>query len=200
MLTTLPAATILPAPALPATLTLPLTSTVPPGPPPSTIDPLCPDTERACNEPDTLTASRTACFTVAALRSMVPPFARILPETSTSAWPFGATALVGTATCRKPSPYRSSVACSPEPSATFPSGTLMVPAFDTEPPNSATKPPGAVEIVPWFDTAAEAPLPRKFRLPALKLLSAMPSVEATKPPPTFTLPDGVMAMPLGLTR
>ena len=50
------------------------------------------------------------------------------------------------------------------------------------------------------ETPAEAPLPAKLRLPLLKSLSAMPSVEATKPPPTRTAPVGVIAIPFGLTR
>ena len=42
-------------------------------------------------------------------------------------------------------------------------------------------------------------LRRKFSLPAVKSALAMSSVEATNPPPTRTVPEGVMAMPFGLT-
>ena len=55
-------------------------------------------------------------------------------------------------------------------------------------------------IRPAFDTLAEAPLPvNRLRAPR-NSASVMPSVEATKPPPTLTVPVPVMAMPLGLIR
>ena len=98
------------------------------------------DTE---NSPGTLTALRIACATVAALSCTDPPAARTLPETSTSAWPSAVLVFVGTATWRKLSPVRFSVACSPEPIATLPSGTETTPEFETVPPSKPTKPPGA---------------------------------------------------------
>ena len=54
-------------------------------------------------------------------------------------------------------------------------------------------------MVPSLRTAAEAPLPVKLRLPAMKSWSVVFSVEATKAP-VLTVPDLVMAMPFGLTR
>ncbi len=47
---------------------------------------------------------------------------------------------------------------------------------------------------------AEAPSPVKAILPARKSASVMSSVEATKPPPVWIEPCGVMAIPFGLTR
>jgi len=184
----------------PETESFPEIVTSPPAPPSSTMLPLRPETERADNDPETLTASRTACCAVAALISMRPPAARTRPATSTSAPPLAAVAAVGNATCRKPSPVGSRVACSPEPRPTLPSGTLIEPALATVPPMRPTKPPRAAEIVPALLTAAEAPLPVQVRRPALKSALAMSRVEATKPPPTWTVPLGVIAMPLGLTR
>ena len=94
-----------------------------------------PETVRASTTPDMLTAWRAASRTAAALSSTVPPSALIKPELLTSA--LLPSALVGTETCRKPSPERSSVAFSPEPSPTLPSGTLIEPALSTLPPISA---------------------------------------------------------------
>ena len=186
---------------LPAdTLSLPVTVTLPPAPPPSTIAPERPETERAESVPETFTTSRMACLTVAALSSIDPPAAVIRPETSTSALRLPVVAAVGAATCMKPSPLMSRVIDSPEPSPTLPSGTLILPAFETVPPSSPTKPPLPTLILPALLTAAELPLPVNVRLPAMKSLSPIASVEATKPPPTSTDPLEVIAMPFGLTR
>ena len=81
------------------------------------------------------TALRAASTAVAALMMTLPPGALMVPELLISA-PLPPAA-VGNATCRKPSPEKSSVALSPEPSPTLPSGTKIRPAFDTEPPSSA---------------------------------------------------------------
>nr|WP_316170072.1 MULTISPECIES: hypothetical protein [unclassified Bradyrhizobium] len=124
----------------------------------------------------------------------------ILPAMSMIALPSAVVDLVGSATCRKPSPVGLSVIASPAPSPTRPSGTVIVPLLDTVPPISPTNAPLAPEIAPALLTAAEAPLPVKIRRPALKSALPMSSVEATKPPPTCTDPVGVIAMPLGLTR
>ena len=77
---------------------------------------------------------------------------------------------------------------------------MIVPEFETLPPIRPTTPPGPVMIVPSLLTAAEAPEPVNFSLPFLKSLSVIASVEATKPPPTLTVPLLVIAMPFGLTR
>ena len=155
--------------------------------------------EEAEISPEILTVFRTACAAVAALISIRPPAAAALPETSIKGCPLVPEA-VGIATCKKPSPLRSSVACSPEPRPILPSGALIDPGLETVPPSKPTRPPKPVVIEPAFVTLAEAPRPVKWRLPELKSLLEMPSVEATKPPPTLTAPDGVKAMPLGLTR
>src|SRR5450755_1282105 len=76
----------------------------------------------------------------------------------------------------------------------------MVPPLETVPPIRPMKALDPPEICPALLTAAEAPLPEKFRLPALKSALPISRVEATKPPPTCTEPVGVIAMPLGLTR
>ncbi len=149
-------------------LSVPETLTAPPGPPERVIDPFCPDTEFAVTTPDRLTASRIAVATVAALSSTVPPAAAILPELLTSAWPSAVVAPVGTATCRNPPPFRSSVAASPEPRPTRPSGTEIVPEFAVVPPMSPTNPPGPAVIVPAFPTGADAPFPVKLRFPPIK--------------------------------
>ncbi len=104
------------------------------------------------------------------------------------------------ATWRKPSPVRSSVACSPEPRPILPSGASITPELATLPPISPTKPPLPVLMAPELKTCAEAPGPLKFRTPELKSPLERPSVEAMNPPPTLTAPEGVIAMPLGLTR
>ena len=142
-------------------------------------------------------ALRTALAAVAALIATEP--ALTAPETSISALPSALLALVGNATCKKPSPSKSSVACSPEPSATLPRGALMSPELETVPPSRPTKPPGPVVIVPSLLTAAEAPPPVKFSLPLLKSRSEIASVEATNPAPVFTTPERVINTPLGLT-
>ena len=54
-------------------------------------------------------------------------------------------------------------------------------------------------MVPALVAAAEAPVPVKVRLPAMKSSSPMFSVEATKPA-ALTTPVEVMAIPLGLIR
>ena len=164
------------------------------------IEPPLARAEATESEPGTLTALRIACATVAALSCTDPPAALTLPDTSTSAFPSAVFVFVGTATCKKLSPVRFSVACSPDPIATLPSGTETTPEFETVPPRSPTKPPGPAWIEPAFETPADAPLPMKLSLPLLKSLSAIPSVEATKPPPVWTAPVGVIAIPLGLTR
>ena len=122
------------------------------------------------------------------------------PETSISPLPLAAFEAVGTATCMKPSPLTSSVTDSPEPRPTLPSGTRIIPEFETVPPISPTKPPLPAEILPALLTDAEWPLPLNLRLPFMKSLSSVPSVEPTKPPPTLTIPVLVIAMPFGLTR
>ena len=106
------------------------------------IEPPLARADATVSSPGTLTASRIARATVAALSCTNPPAALTLPETSTSAWPSAVFVFVGTATWRKLSPVRFSVACSPEPIATFPSGTETTPEFETVPPSRPTKPPG----------------------------------------------------------
>ena len=82
-----------------------------------------------------LIAFRAASRAVAADMMMLPPFAFILPLFWIRA--VVPPAVVGTPTCRKPSPEKSSVATSPEPIATLPRGTLMYPELATVPPMSA---------------------------------------------------------------
>ena len=197
---TRPRATIWPAPDRPDAVTLPEIRTVPPGPPPNTMAPLRPDTERAETVPEMFTASRTALAAVAAEISTRPPRAEIFPETLISGVPSLSVAVSGTATWRNPRPVGSSVACDPAPRPTRPRGTEILPSFDTEPPSRPTKPPSPVVIVPAFDTPLGGVADEKVSLPDSKSLSLMPSVEATKPPVTLTAPVLVMAMPLGLTR
>ena len=176
----------------------PETVTVPPAPPPSTMAPERPLTVRASTTPVRLIACRATSRAVAALISTRPPFALIRPLCWMSA--FSPADPEGTSTSRKPSPEMSRVARSPAPRPTFPSGTLIVPAFSTEPPSRAAYPPGPTSMLPWLTTAAEVPVPVKLRRPAAKSSSLMPSVDATKPPPALTVPLGVIMMPLGLTR
>src|SRR3546814_13994879 len=76
------------------------------------MEPLWPEIERACTVPEMLTALRAASRAVAAEMITLPPLALIVPEFLTSA--SSPPALVGTATCKKPSPEKSSAACSPE--------------------------------------------------------------------------------------
>ena len=184
----------------PAAESRPVAETSPPAPPLRMIEPPTARAEATESEPGTFTALRIACATVAALSSTLPPAATTLPETSINALPSAVLAFVGTATCRKLSPVRLRVACSPEPIPTLPSGTDTTPEFATVPPTRPTKPPGPASIEPALETPADAPFPVKLRLPLLKSRSAMPSVEATKPPPTWTAPVGVIAIPFGLTR
>ena len=99
------------------------------------MSPLLPATPRASIVPDMLMAWRAMSRAAAAESCTVPPRAEILPLLLTSG--LVPSALVGIATCRKPSPEMSSVACSPEPSATLPIGTLMTPELATVPPISA---------------------------------------------------------------
>ncbi len=195
-----PLIAIAPPFARPEASSRPVPATFPPAPPVRMIEPPLERAEATESSPGTLTASRIAFATVAALSCTDPPAARTLPETSISAWPSAVLALVGTATCKKLSPVRFSVACSPEPIATFPSGTDTTPELATVPPMRPTKPPAAASIEPALTTPAEAPAPTKLRLPLLKSLSAIPKVEATKPPPTRTAPVLVIAIPFGLTR
>ena len=119
----------------PVALSRPETLTLPPAPPPMKIEPDWPPMVRAWTRPEMLTALRAASRAVAALMMMLPPLALMVPELLISA-PLPPAA-VGNATCKNPSPEKSSVALSPEPSPTWPSGTIMRPAFDTEPPSSA---------------------------------------------------------------
>ena len=116
--------------------TRPLTRTVPPLPPPSTMVPLRTETERASATPDRLIACRAAFLAVAAFISIRPPSAEIRPEFFTSAL-WSPSSAEGSVTCRKPSPDRSSVARSPAPSPIRPRGALIVPALSTRPPISA---------------------------------------------------------------
>ena len=113
----------------------PVTVTSPPLPPPIAIEPLRPPIERAWTSPEILTALRAASRAVAAEMTTLPPSALIAPALLTSAP--SPPAFVGAATWRKPSPEKSSVACSPEPRPTLPSGTSIEPEFDTVPPISA---------------------------------------------------------------
>ena len=195
-----PMATVPPALYADAALTGAATVTVPPSPPSRMIAPPSRRAELAESAPSTFTALRIASLTVAALTSMRPPAALTRPDVSINAWPLAGVACVGSATCRKPSPFRSRVACSPEPRPILPSGAEIVPVLFTLPPIRPTMPPGAVWMAPALETFADAPLPEKFSRPALKSASPMSRVEATKPPPTVTVPPGVMAIPFGLTR
>jgi hypothetical protein len=136
-----------------------------------------------------------ASDTVAARSSMRAPDSRPAIATKGSSPEAGA----GKATCRKPSPVRSSVACRPDPSPMRPSGAAMMPLLATLPPSSAAKPPLPTLMAPLLLTVP-VPLPLKPSVPWAKSRSLMSSVEATKPPPIVTVPDAVMAMPLGLTR
>ncbi|GJE69009.1 hypothetical protein CHKEEEPN_0532 [Methylorubrum podarium] len=124
----------LPSVPLPVASSRPETATAP-SLPESVMLPLRPATLRASIVPDRFTAWRAMSRAAAAVRITEPPSAEIVPEERTRA-PRPA-AFVGTATCRKPSPERSSVARSPEPRPTLPIGTLIVPAFETWPPISA---------------------------------------------------------------
>lgn len=85
--------------------------------------------------PGTLTMPRTASFTAAAVSCTRPPAATMRPAMSMLAF------ADGTATAMNPSPLRSSVIRSPEPSPTRPSGTAIVPASLTDAPSSATDAP-----------------------------------------------------------
>lgn len=122
-----------PVPSGPVVVAVPEISTSPPVPA-RTMSPLRPPTVFASTVPDRLIAWRAA-FLAAAESCTDPPSAAILPELRTGAPPPSAS--VGTATCRKPSPDRPSVARSPEPDPTLPSGTVIVPALSTAPPSSA---------------------------------------------------------------
>ncbi len=75
----------------------------------------------------------------------------------------------------------------------------MLPEFSTVPPSSAAYPPRPTVMMPALVTGADAPLPVKVRFPAMKSLSEIPSVDATKLP-VLTTPLWVIAMPFGLTR
>ncbi len=190
-------ATVPPAAVCDVAATLPEMRVLP-SPPSRTMTPPSRCAALAETDPGRLTTSWIARWAAAALISTRPPGAITLPLMSISAplRPFGS---VGVTTCRKPLPFRSSVACSPAPIPTLPTGATMTPDCETCPPSRPTKPPGAVRIVPPLETLADAPLPEKLSRPALKSWFVIPSVEATKPPPTLTEPDGVMAIPLGLT-
>ena len=67
--------------------------------------------------------------------------------------PLDLTPTPGSAAWKNPSPERSSVATSPELSATLPSGTVIVPVLATLPPSSAANPPLPMLIAPAFDTS-----------------------------------------------
>ncbi len=110
-------------------------ATDPPAPPPIWMLPSWPPIDWALMLPEMFTALRAAVTAVAASRITVEPGATIWPVFDTSG--LAPPPAVGTATCRKPSPETSSVACSPEPSATWPSGTAISPALLTWPPSSA---------------------------------------------------------------
>ncbi len=99
--------------------------------------PPSPVAESALSVPGTLMIFLTALARLDADRTMRPPGAVMLPETSISA-PAVCGLDVGTATCMKPSPLRSSVICSPEPRPIFPYGTEIEPLFATWPPKRAT--------------------------------------------------------------
>ena len=182
-----------------ATFTEPDTFSTPPAPASSTMAPPTRRAELADSEPEMLTMPRTASAAVAALIAIRPPAARTVPEMSIRGW-LALPPCVGRAICSRPSPLRSSVACSPEPMAILPAGAEMIPELATLPPSRPTKPPWPVDIVPALLTAAEAPLPEKLRAPLIKSEFEMSKVEPTKPAPTFTAPLAVIAMPLGLMR
>ena len=171
-----------PLPPLPETSSVPETVVVPSAPPSTKALPSM-WAELAARPAGRCTVSRTAPTTAEVRIRALPP---------------ATTGPPGTTTCMKPSPLKSSVAASPEFSAILPSGTAIVPEVLTSPPSKAANPPRATRIDPAFDTAP--PLPLKASLPAMKSLSAISSVEATKPPPRSTVPVAVMTMPLGLIR
>ena len=99
--------------------------------------PPSPVAESALMLPDILMTLRTAPFTTAACNCTLPPLTTIVPELSTRA-EFPVTSALGTATCMKFPPLRSSATCSPEPIASRPKGTVIVPELPTAPPSNAT--------------------------------------------------------------
>ena len=107
---------------------------------------------------------------------------------------------VGTATCRKLPPFRSSAICSPEPIPSLPSGTLIVPELRTAPPSRATNAPWPAAMLPALLTTDDLPFPENLSLSAMKSASEMSRLEATKPFNVRTEPVLVIAMPLGFTR
>ena len=181
-------ATTVPPGPRPSAATRPSICTDPPMPD-STIVPVRPSTVLAWMRPPDCTSVCTSPSAAAAVRSTVPPSARIVPLLVTSATTGLPSGPLGTwRTWRvmsidsSPSPYRSSVWVSAPARMTWPSLAWITPELATRGATSAASPASRTVMVPAFETCAPGfgAWSNTMR-PAMKLAGVIPAALTISP-------------------
>ncbi len=183
------------AAAVPDASRVPVTLTTPDAPPPSQISPLRDSRLRARITPSLLSTVDSNASLACAFITTRPPSATSEPELPARA-PASARS---TLKLNSPSRSKSRFTWSPAAIPMLPPGTFMLPVLLTCGAISATNSPRDAVILPALVTPAALPPLVKVYLPARKLLSEIPKLEATNPP-TSTCAPGANKTPAGLVR
>ncbi len=148
--------------------------------------------------PPNSTVWARVAFGEAVRASMRPPGALRVPVWSIRGPPLVASAETSLSV-KSASPAGVKVKACAAPSAIWPLGVVMPPLLATDAPNSPTRPPLSVEMVPALLTDPPPP-PENCRTLFRKLLLPMSIVEPMKPPRVSISPVAPMVMPFSLIR
>ena len=158
----------------------------------------------AWSSPFTVIKLFTIFFPAAAVSAILPPAAFITPVLVTVCELTSSL----TATSIKPSPYKSTVAVSPDAKCTRPKFAVITPLFSTFGATKPTKPPSFAVIVPrLIIDALGLPALSKTNLPSLKfwlLISAVVAImllilTSLPPPNKIPLVFTIMIFPLAVS-